>query len=52
MATEVWRFLLANGVSAGQLELRAAGEHQPVVPNDSDEGRSRNRRVELIITGM
>jgi outer membrane protein OmpA-like peptidoglycan-associated protein len=51
-ATEVWRFMLANGVSAKQLELRAAGEHQPIFPNDSDEGRSLNRRVELIITGM
>lgn len=28
------------------------GQHRPVAPNDTPEGRSRNRRVEIIITGF
>ncbi|WP_225765589.1 OmpA family protein [Inquilinus sp. Marseille-Q2685] len=36
------------GVSAGRLNPAGVGPLAPVAPNDSDDGRARNRRVELI----
>jgi outer membrane protein OmpA-like peptidoglycan-associated protein len=36
------------GVSAGQLTARGLGETQPRESNDTDSGRARNRRVELV----
>jgi outer membrane protein OmpA-like peptidoglycan-associated protein len=37
-----------HGVGSGRLEPRGLGESQPVAVNDSEEGRSWNRRVELV----
>ncbi|TSD89490.1 DUF4892 domain-containing protein [Mycobacterium sp. KBS0706] len=36
------------GISAGRLNPAGVGPLAPVAPNDSDEDRARNRRVELI----
>jgi outer membrane protein OmpA-like peptidoglycan-associated protein len=36
------------GVSANRLNPAGVGPLAPVAPNDSDEGRAKNRRVELI----
>ncbi|MDQ7014786.1 MAG: OmpA family protein, partial [Gammaproteobacteria bacterium] len=42
----VQRFLMAHGVHADQLRIKAYGESAPIASNDLDEGRSQNRRVE------
>jgi outer membrane protein OmpA-like peptidoglycan-associated protein len=42
---EVFR---ASGVSDGQLFYQGAGETLPVADNHTEEGRARNRRVEII----
>jgi chemotaxis protein MotB len=41
-------FVESQGISAERLSAAGFGEFQPVVPNESDELRSKNRRVEII----
>ncbi len=43
----VTRALIAEGVPAGSVFAAAFGAEQPVDSNSSEEGRSRNRRVEM-----
>lgn len=38
-----------EGVPAGQMRVRGYGEGRPIASNDSEIGRARNRRVEVII---
>ncbi len=42
-------YLIQNGVKSEQLVAKGFGENKPIVPNDSDENRAKNRRVELRI---
>ena len=44
-AVKAW--LVAHGVEPSRLTTRGYGETVPLVPNDSDAGRAKNRRVEL-----
>ena len=37
------------GVLESQLDVRSKGELEPLYPNDSEQNRKRNRRVEIII---
>lgn len=46
-ATEVVRLLAERGVGAERLTAVSFGEFRPVAPNDSPEGRARNRRIEI-----
>ncbi|MFY0692474.1 MAG: OmpA family protein [Paracoccaceae bacterium] len=41
--------LRTNGVTPGRIEAFGRGESQPVASNESEYGRSQNRRVEIII---
>jgi outer membrane protein OmpA-like peptidoglycan-associated protein len=36
------------GIDAGRLTSEGAGMTRPLAPNDTDEGRAKNRRVELV----
>lgn len=49
-ATSVVKFLIANGVPANRLVAAGFGEYQPLDTADTDEARSRNRRIELKLT--
>ena len=42
--------LNANGISSGRIQIRGYGENFPVASNDTEAGRQRNRRVEVIIS--
>ena len=42
----------ALGVPAASVQVEGRGPDDPVARNDSDEGRGRNRRVELILGGQ
>lgn len=41
--------MLKRGVPPERLQARGFGLNQPIAPNDSDIGRSINRRVEVIV---
>jgi flagellar motor protein MotB len=44
------QILRSNGVPHESLRLEWFGESRPISSNDSEEGRRRNRRVEIMIT--
>lgn len=44
-AMGVVKYLLSQGVNADQLAVAGYGETMPVAPNESDDGRSQNRRT-------
>lgn len=48
-ARSVGNYLSMRGVSAARLRTMGFGETQPVATNDTEEGRARNRRVEIKI---
>jgi chemotaxis protein MotB len=50
-ATEVVRQLAARGVSVLALEAVGRADTRPVASNDTEAGRRRNRRIEIILSG-
>lgn len=48
-ASSVAEYLLSQGVAPNKLTSEGKGESQPVADNETDEGRAKNRRVELHI---
>jgi len=36
------------GIAAGRLSSAGAGLTQPIAPNDTEDGRAKNRRAELV----
>lgn len=46
-AKAVYQFLLANGAIAEQLSFKGYGFTQPIESNNTEEGKSKNRRTEL-----
>jgi chemotaxis protein MotB len=49
-ATSVVKLLIANGVPANRLVAAGFGEFQPLDEADTDEARTKNRRIELKLT--
>ncbi|MIL09397.1 peptidoglycan -binding protein, partial [Salmonella enterica subsp. enterica] len=49
-ATSVVKYLIANGVPANRLVAAGFGEYQPLDTANTDEARSKNRRIELKLT--
>jgi outer membrane protein OmpA-like peptidoglycan-associated protein/tetratricopeptide (TPR) repeat protein len=48
-AKAVYQYLVNNGISAARLTYKGYGETQPISPNDTDEGKAKNRRTEFKI---
>jgi OmpA-OmpF porin, OOP family len=48
-AQSVRQYLIDDGVSADRLTAKGYGPDKPVASNDTREGRSQNRRVELVL---
>ncbi|HEX7014701.1 MAG TPA: OmpA family protein [Cyclobacteriaceae bacterium] len=48
-AQAVVTYLTRNGINASRLKVTYFGESKPIETNETDEGRSRNRRVEFKI---
>ena len=51
-ALTVTQYLSSNGVPASQLIAKGYGESQPLVANDSEENKAKNRRVELTVISV
>ena len=49
-ADAVVRFLVSKGVPQNIISAQGFGESRPVASNDTPQGRSKNRRVEIVIT--
>jgi outer membrane protein OmpA-like peptidoglycan-associated protein len=47
-AQTVYKYLVAKGIAAERLTVVSYGETRPAFSNDTEEGRSKNRRVELV----
>lgn len=49
-ATSVVRFLQDSaGIEAGKLTAMGYSEYHPVADNETEEGRARNRRIEMVV---
>ncbi|OBI86620.1 OmpA family protein [Mycobacterium sp. 1245805.9] len=49
-AQRVADFLVANGVAGTVLVVKGLGSVNPVAPNDTVDGRAKNRRVEIVVS--
>ncbi|HET7838082.1 MAG TPA: OmpA family protein [Variovorax sp.] len=49
-ADNVARFLTSKGVPQNTISAQGFGEARPVASNDTPQGRSKNRRVEIVIS--
>ncbi len=50
-AMSVVNYLASHGVSPSLLSAQGFGEANPVVSNDTPQGRARNRRVDITLIG-
>jgi len=41
--------MIERGISSERIQTEGRGERDPIVPNDSDEHRQMNRRVEIVL---
>ena len=48
-AVNVTRFLQGEGIDPSLLSAVAYGEYKPVAANDTEEGKAKNRRIEIIL---
>jgi flagellar motor protein MotB len=47
----VVRYLAAHSVNLNILSAQAFGATNPVAPNDTSDGKAKNRRVEIMLIG-
>ncbi|MEB1529498.1 OmpA family protein [Xanthomonas sp. WHRI 7945] len=47
-ASAVVAYLTGAGIAADRLHAAGFGQEQPIAPNTTEEGKARNRRVELV----
>ncbi|MFZ2509418.1 MAG: OmpA family protein, partial [Steroidobacteraceae bacterium] len=50
-AISVRDYLIGQGVDASSIEVEGLGPDRPIASNETSEGRARNRRVEIILSG-
>jgi chemotaxis protein MotB len=50
-ADSVMQFLISQGLSPSLVASQGFGESNPIAPNDTAQGRAKNRRVELSLVG-
>jgi outer membrane protein OmpA-like peptidoglycan-associated protein len=51
-AQEVIKYLISNGIIANRLVAKGFGATKPIADNATEEGKAKNRRTELKITGI
>jgi len=50
-AEAVMQHMISQGVKKDMIEAKGWGDANPVAPNDTQEGRAMNRRVEVTVSG-
>jgi outer membrane protein OmpA-like peptidoglycan-associated protein len=50
-ATSVRDYLIMQGVASSAIDVAGFGESMPIADNSTPEGRARNRRVEIVLSG-
>jgi outer membrane protein OmpA-like peptidoglycan-associated protein len=50
-ADSVRDFLIAQGVAGSSVTAKGFGKTQPIASNDTADGRQKNRRVDLVVSG-
>jgi len=50
-AQSVMAYLIRTGMNPNLLSAVGYGDTKPIAPNDTPEGRAKNRRVELVVSG-
>jgi len=48
-ALSVLHYMLESGISPERLSATGYGEYRPITDNDTDEGKAKNRRVEIFV---
>lgn len=48
-ATVVSNYLFNKGVAANRIKAIGKGQEEPIAPNDTEENRTKNRRVEFVV---
>ena len=48
-AVSVQQLLVAQGIEEERIQVKGMGNLEPIASNDTREGRSRNRRVEIVV---
>lgn len=48
-AKVIYSYLLRKDIASGQLRHRGYGQSKPMAPNDNEENKSLNRRVEFVV---
>jgi outer membrane protein OmpA-like peptidoglycan-associated protein len=51
-AQTVYRYLIEKGIDSARLSFSGYGKERPVVPNDTEENRAKNRRTEVLILNL
>ncbi len=49
-ATVVSNYLFNKGIAANRIRAVGKGQEEPIAPNDTEEKKKKNRRVEFVIT--
>jgi outer membrane protein OmpA-like peptidoglycan-associated protein len=50
-ADAVRDFLISQGIQPGSVTARGFGKTNPIAPNDTAQGRQKNRRVQIVVAG-
>ena len=50
-ALAVRDYLIASGIPASATDVAGLGSSMPIADNSTSDGRSRNRRVEIVVSG-
>lgn len=48
-ATSVLHFLVERGVVSSRIDVEGKGPLEPLADNETEEGRAKNRRVQIVI---
>ena len=50
-ASAVREYLIGQGIAPERIDVAGLGPSRPIEDNSTDQGRARNRRVEIVLSG-